>query len=107
MAIYDQRRTAQEMTVMPPPTTDNYLDVVYDIIADCSAGHGEWINMEQVTSMAEYYANMPKELVLDAIEMWEGLAVLTRSADSTRVKFQGDVATLAAASSRRRASECE
>jgi len=67
----------------------NPLDVVYDIIADLSRKETDtdgWLDISLVVSMAGHKA-LSSEHVTEAIENWEGLSVLLRNPEQTKVKF--------------------
>merc|ERR1719373_1403783 len=74
---------------MPAKKNVNPLDLVYDIIADLSRKESDndgWVDMAHVISMAGHEA-LTKEMVIEAIENWESLSVLTRNPERTLVKF--------------------
>jgi len=68
----------------------NPLDLVYDIVSDLSGQKKDpndpWVEMAHVVSIAGHKA-LTKEMVIEAIENWESLSVLTRNPDKTSVKF--------------------
>jgi DNA replication licensing factor MCM7 len=64
-------------------------DIVYDIIADLSRRKEQadgWVEMAHVVSMAGHKA-LSSEIVLEAIEQWESLSVLTLDSDKKMVRF--------------------
>lgn len=73
----------------PAKKDQNPLDVVYDLLSDMvkssSVGEG-WVDMTHLVSMAGHKA-MSKEAVVEAVENWESLSVLTRNPEKTMVKF--------------------
>jgi len=73
----------------PAKKNTNPLDVVYDIVADLSRraeGKDGWVDMAHVISMAGHKA-LTNDMVIEAVENWEGLSVLLRNPEKTLVKF--------------------
>jgi len=65
------------------------LDQVYDIIADLSRREVDkngWVEMAHVISMAGN-KQLLQQQVMEAVENWESLSVLTMSEDKTKVRF--------------------
>jgi len=73
----------------PAKKDQNPLDIVYDLLSDMvkssSIGEG-WVDMTHLVSMAGHKA-MSKDAVVEAVENWESLSVLTRNPEKTMVKF--------------------
>jgi DNA replication licensing factor MCM7 len=73
----------------PAKKDQNPLDVVYDLLSDMvksSSMDDGWVDMTHLISMAGHKA-LPKEAVVEAVENWESLSVLTRNPEKTMVKF--------------------
>merc|ERR1712019_103685 len=68
----------------------NPLDLVYDVIADLARRadtNDGWVEMAHVISMAGHKA-LSSDVVLEAIENWESLSVLTLDPEKKMVRFQ-------------------
>jgi len=75
----------------PAKRGQNPLDLVYEIVADLSRrdeakNGGGWVDMAHVVSMSGHKA-LTRDMVLEAIENWESLSVLTTNPEKTMVKF--------------------
>jgi len=73
----------------PAKKDQNPLDVVYDLLSDMiksSSMDDGWVDMTHLVSMAGHKA-LPKEAVVEAVENWESLSVMTRNPEKTMVKF--------------------
>jgi len=73
----------------PAKKNANPLDIVYDIVADLSRRaerNDGWVDMAHVVSMAGHKA-LTNDMVMEAVENWEGLSVLLRNPEKTLVKF--------------------
>ncbi|CAE8621802.1 unnamed protein product [Polarella glacialis] len=75
----------------PAKRGQNPLDLIYEIIADLSRREASvaadgWIDMAHVVSMAGHKA-LTRDMVLEAIDNWESLSVLTSNPEKTMVKF--------------------
>jgi DNA replication licensing factor MCM7 len=73
----------------PAKKDQNPLDIVYDLLSEMvksSSMDDGWVDMTHLVSMAGHKA-MPKEAVVEAVDNWESLSVLTRNPEKTMVKF--------------------
>eukprot|EP00933_Yihiella_yeosuensis_P057167 TRINITY_DN5678_c0_g1_i1.p1 TRINITY_DN5678_c0_g1~~TRINITY_DN5678_c0_g1_i1.p1 ORF type:complete len:810 (-),score=187.50 TRINITY_DN5678_c0_g1_i1:331-2760(-) len=75
----------------PAKRGENPLDLVYGIIADLSRrdvaqDQDGWVDMAHVVSMAGHKA-LTRDMVMEAIDNWESLSVMTLNPEKTMVKF--------------------
>lgn len=73
----------------PAKKDQNPLDLVYDILNDLqrtASDNDGWVDMAQLYSMAGHKA-LSKEVVLEAVQNWESLSVMTTNPEKTSVKF--------------------
>mmetsp|Transcript_18446 Transcript_18446/g.50644 ORF Transcript_18446/g.50644 Transcript_18446/m.50644 type:complete len:796 (+) Transcript_18446:108-2495(+) len=67
----------------------NPMEMVYDTVSDLSRStesNEGWVEMAKVISMAGH-KGLAADIVLDAIEQWEGLSVLCQNPEKTMVRF--------------------
>merc|ERR1712113_773259 len=65
----------------------NPLDVVYDLLGDINKEDDGWVNIAQVVNMAGHKA-LSRDQVIEALDSWADLSVLTLNPEKTMVKFQ-------------------
>ncbi|CAK9057933.1 DNA replication licensing factor MCM7 (Minichromosome maintenance protein 7) (OsMCM7), partial [Durusdinium trenchii] len=73
----------------PAKRGQNPLDVIYEILADLSRRDSVkdgWVDVTHVVSMAGHKA-LTKELVMEGIESWQSLGVVTMNPEKTMVQF--------------------